>query len=234
VQNGGDEPVFDTRSLAARAYGLLFNEIVSGRLAPNQQIDIDGLAQQLGISRTPIKESLSRLAAEGVVDIVPRRGSFVSECHPQRLLDLLEVRRMLEVGCCADVASVASESDIARLRDLAEQMRRFDVEAIRSDFQKLMSLDQEFHDSFVSLARNAELIRMHRQARVHMLIGRVYFPSDSLDLQQMFAEHNAIVEALDARDVAALERAVGDHVKRVRDSVAERVDSHAGAHDAAR
>jgi DNA-binding GntR family transcriptional regulator len=220
----GELSSFDTRSLAARAYGLILNEIVSGRLAPNQQIDIDGLAQQLGISRTPIKESLSRLAAERLVDILPRRGTFVCEFNTKRLLDLLQVRRMLETGCCTEVAEAATHADVARLRDLAEEMRRFDADAIRSDFQTLIALDQEFHDRFVTLAGNAELIRMHRQARVHMLIGRVYFLSDSLDLEQMYAEHAAIVDALAARDVRRLETAVGDHITRVRDSVAARVD----------
>ena len=65
----GANEAFDTRSLTERVYGVLLNEILSGRLAPNTQIDIDEIGRRLQISRTPIKESLSRLAAEGLVDI---------------------------------------------------------------------------------------------------------------------------------------------------------------------
>ena len=212
---------FDTRSLSERVYGLLLNEIVSGRLGANAQIDIDDLARQLQISRTPIKESLSRLSAEGLVDIVPRRGSFVSRSHPRRLVELLDVRRMLEEGCCDDVTARADDEGIAALRAELKLMKEISsVEVWRAKVDDFVKLDQAFHVRFVALAGNSELDRLYERLHVHMHIGRVYYPSATIDLDRTMAEHEAIVDALERRDAEGLREVVRDHITRVRAFVA--------------
>jgi DNA-binding GntR family transcriptional regulator len=219
---------FDTRSLSERVYGLLLNEIVSGRLAANAQVDIDELARQLHISRTPIKESLNRLAAEGLVDIVPRRGTFVSRSHPRRLLELLDVRLMLEEGCSDDVAARADEAGVAALRAELDQMREFSTADVwRAKVDDFVKLDQAFHIHFVSLAGNAELDRLYERLHVHMHIGRVFYPSATIDLDRTMVEHEAIVEALERRDGPGLRQVVRDHIGRVRGFVAATLEPEA-------
>ncbi len=207
----------DKRSLSEQTYAILQAEIMSGRMPPGQRIDVDALAGTLGVSKTPIKESLRRLELEGLVEIAPRRASFVAAPNPRRLIDLLQVRRMLEVGACADVVGCSGDNDTAALLDTIRRTKELSVgEAEMPDLVAFLSLDQAFHTRFISIAGNIELNRIYEHLRGHMQVGRTYYMSRSLDIHQAIEEHTAIVHSLQAKDIPGLQAAVTVHIERVQ------------------
>src|SRR5689334_25339402 len=113
----------DERSLSERAYADLEEMIVTLKLAPGAAVSEQELAQRLGIGRTPIREALQRLAREGLVTILPRKGILVSETDPRKQLLVLEVRRELERLLCRSGAQRASEEQRQRFREIADGMR---------------------------------------------------------------------------------------------------------------
>jgi len=116
--------------------------IVTLKLAPGAAVSEQELAASLGIGRTPIREALQRLARESLVAILPRRGILVSEVNVKRQLRLLEVRRVLERLIATSAARRATDSERARLRELAA---RFEASAKMNDDVTFMRTDREFN-----------------------------------------------------------------------------------------
>lgn len=215
----------DKRSLSERTYAILQAEIVSGRMPPGHRIDVDALARTLEVSKTPIKESLQRLALEGLVDIAPRRASFVAASDPRRLIELLQVRRMLEVGACADVVAHSKEQDASSLHGMMAQMQAYARgNGDRSDLLPFLQFDQAFHSRFMAIAGNSELDRIYQHMRVHMQVGRAYYLSPSLDMSQTIEEHAAIMRCIEERDVPRLQGAVSTHIERVQAFIQARIN----------
>jgi DNA-binding GntR family transcriptional regulator len=129
-------------SLTDRAYADLEEMIVTLRIAPGTAVSEQELAQQLEIGRTPIREALQRLAREGLVSILPRRGIIVSGIDVTRQLRLLEVRRELERLIARTAARRATDEERARFRDVA---KRFEESARVNDDVSFMRTDREFN-----------------------------------------------------------------------------------------
>ena len=129
-------------SLTDRAYGDLEEMIVTLKLLPGAAVSEGELVDKVGIGRTPIREALQRLAREGLVAILPRRGIVVSEINVKRQLRLLEVRRELERLIARSAARRATDEERQHFRDLA---RRFETSAKANDDVSFMRTDREFN-----------------------------------------------------------------------------------------
>lgn len=145
------EGVESEGSLTDRAYKRLEELIVTLRLAPGAVLSEAHLAKQLSIGRTPVREALQRLAREGLVTILPRRGILVSEINVKRQLKLLEVRRELERLMARTCAQRASEAERAAFTEIADGM---DEAAARNDDITFMRLDRRFNLLLCQASRN--------------------------------------------------------------------------------
>ena len=156
----------DERSLSERAYADLEEMIVTLKLAPGAAVSEQDLAQRLGIGRTPIREALQRLAREGLVAILPRRGILVSEINVKRQLRLLEVRRELERLIARSAARRAADEERKRFEEVA---RRFQDSAKVNDDLAFMRTDREFNSLCSGASHNefaaGAMILMHSLSR---------------------------------------------------------------------
>jgi DNA-binding GntR family transcriptional regulator len=139
-------------SLTEAAYREIEERIVTLVLRPGQVLSEGMLVDALGIGRTPVREALQRLAREGLVVVIPRRGIIVSEIDVKSQLELLSVRREIERLMARLAAERASEADRDRFREIAEGLRRA---AITEDDVPFMRLDREFNDLVADACRNA-------------------------------------------------------------------------------
>jgi len=139
------------QSLTERAYGELEKLIVTLQLEPGAVLSESALAERLGIGRTPIREALHRLAREGLVVILPRRGILVSEINVRSQLRLLEVRREIERLMCKSAANRATDLERAEFREIAEGMV---ASAEADDDVTFMRLDLRFNKLVAQACRN--------------------------------------------------------------------------------
>lgn len=139
-------------SLSYKAYMLLEEMIVTLKLAPGSTVSEAALSKQLDIGRTPIREALQRLAREGLVVVLPRRGVLVSDINVKTQLKLLEVRREVERLIARTAARRATEAERTRFNELAEG---FEDAADHNDETRFMRLDHEFNNLELVAARNA-------------------------------------------------------------------------------
>ncbi len=157
------------RSLREEVYERLRSHMNEGRLRPGSYLDLNALAEEIGISRTPLRDALLRLESEGFVEILNRRGVRVAKLTLRVIRDIYELLGGLESTVLRSVAGRLTAETVARLRELNEEMERaLDV----SDFARFYDANLAFHDTYLALSDNAELAR-----HVHILKQRLYdFP----------------------------------------------------------
>lgn len=145
--------------LTGQAYRLLEEQIVTLRIVPGEVLSEYALAEQLGLGRTPIREALQRLAGEGLVAILPRKGILVTQTDTRTQLLVLEVRRELERLMCRAAATRATKDERARLREIATGMDRASKS---NDDMAFMRLDRDLNGLIVEAAHNEYAARAMR------------------------------------------------------------------------
>lgn len=206
-------PIAAPRVLKDEVYTILREAISNMDIysTPNPpRLDERKLAQEIGVSRTPVREALSRLEQEGFVRNIPRRGTFLVRKTKQEVLEVVYVMAALESMAARLVTERASDDDIARLHDLVDP---FDGEEARTHINEYSDSNVEFHQSLIGLSQ-CELIKtmadslfLHMRAiRAEALKDLEHHRSD-----QSVVDHRSIVEALEQRDADKVEKLVREH-----------------------
>ena len=177
----------------------LRRQILRGELKPGERLMEIGLANRLGVSRTPIREAIRKLENEGLVVMVPRKGAHVAEITRQELNDVLEVRRSLEVLAITKACESMTEKDILALK-AAEEAFAAQVARRDADITTLGEADEHFHDVIYQGTRNRRLVQMLNNLREQMYRFRVEYLKDTDIRQRLVREHDTIVKALEMRD----------------------------------
>jgi DNA-binding GntR family transcriptional regulator len=201
---GADREADDSETLTDRAYRLLEELIVTLALPPETILSEQSLAARLGIGRTPIREALQRLARDGLVVILPRRGILVSQINLKTQMRLLEVRRELERLMAKGAAERATPEESAWFATIARDMRRASDE---SDEMTFMRLDRQFNELVSQAARNEFASRA--MGLMHGLSRRFWYQHyrESGDLPLSARLHAEVAEAIAGGDAEAAAKA---------------------------
>lgn len=195
--------------MSDKVFELLRTQIVTGELRPNEPLIETDLAQRLSVSRTPIRESLQRLAAIGL--IVPRkRGWAVREYTAKEALERSEVRIALEGFAAFLAAQRGTDEQLQLCKRIHEDRLSVDP----SDADRRIKTNRDFHTAIIDAAGNAELKEAIYETGRFYLNHPVVRSSTHEEMALAHAEHAAIVEALLARDSDAAEKAMRAHIRR--------------------
>lgn len=192
--------------------------IFDGVLAPGSFIDEVALCADLAISRTPLREALKVLAAEGLVRHEPRRGSFVSQVTEQDLDEIFPVIALLEGRCALEATRNATDADIAALETLHTSLQRH-AEAKRiTDYY---AVNFQIHEAIITLANNRWLAQSIADLRKILKLARLQQLHAPGRLEQSLSEHLAVFAAIKARDGEAADAAMRTHLLRQREALRE-------------
>lgn len=207
---GGTSPLGD------QVYAALMEAIAERRLRPGERLMLDDLAAQMGVSRTPIRDALARLAAEGLVQPTGRRGFRVTPPTAEDLTDLYRLRLMCELYAVEEgIANVTPEL-LAALREHAAECVRLSVSPNPAEHLGVMAHDRGFHRLVVGLGGSRRLSELFERLSIHQQTYRtgVFLLIAPAELQAAYRlEHAAIVEALAQGQVEAAKRAIRHHVQ---------------------
>jgi DNA-binding GntR family transcriptional regulator len=215
-------------------YEVLLATLMNRRIAPGARMSIDGLARQLDVSPTPVREALARLEAEGMVQKKPNRGYTAAPVLDETgLRNLFAMRLLLEPSAAAAAAERIDDAAVAELAGIVEGMHRYSTvpEPGAEDYEGYREFAQQdalFHALVAQQSGNPLLADAVVRLRPHMHLFRLYFEHGIAS--QTDAEHSAILAALRARDPVAAERAMRRHVACSQDRmVGARGDRRHGA-----
>jgi DNA-binding GntR family transcriptional regulator len=212
------------QNMTDAVYDSLREAILSRRFAPGQRIQVDELRQQLGVSRTPLKDALNRLALQGLVRVAPRYGTFVSELRADVMAEVSDVRLVIEL--------YAVELGVPRISPQLLQRMRDHVEALKqtvgpqdncTDHMAFVASDHGFHQVVLEAAGNRTLMDVYENLNVHIQVARVYYMSTNQRAQQVCDEHQAILSAYESGNVAAAKEALTTHLETARRATLERL-----------
>lgn len=191
--------------VAARLRDLVFERV----LAPGSFIDELALAASWQISRTPLREAIKVLAAEGLVELVPRRGARVIELTDADAEQLFPVMAMLEGRCALEATQRAGDDDLAQLQRLHDGLERH---AAAHDLDGYYRINHEFHSLVQSLAANRWLDRATGDLRRFMRLWRGRQLKLPGRIEASLNEHRVLLDAMRQRDARRAERAMHDHL----------------------
>ncbi|WP_382158291.1 GntR family transcriptional regulator [Hydrogenophaga sp. ANAO-22] len=194
------------RALYEEVAELLRQRIFRRELEPGSWIDELKLAEEYGISRTPLREALKVLAAEGLVTMKVRRGAYVTEVSEKDLADVYHLLALLESDAAGVVAARASDEELASLQALHQEL-----EAAVGERDRFFALNEQFHMRVLELARNRWREQMVADLRKVMKLNRHNSLLKSGRIEESLAEHRAIVAALTQRDAALTVQRMREH-----------------------
>jgi DNA-binding GntR family transcriptional regulator len=190
--------------------------ILHGRLAAGARLGEVELAERLGVSRTPVREALTRLAAEGLVEIVPNRGARVATWTVAELEGVFDLRVSLEPRLAGLAAGAATDADVAALDELAHRMIAVGSPGPRQDLDALVPLNRAFHDRLVALADHPTLATALAAAIHPPIVRRNFHTYDEASLRRSLAHPAVIVAALRAGDPVWAQAVMTAHISNAR------------------
>lgn len=203
-------------SLHDEVAAQLRERIFAGELLPGTFLDEVRLAEELKISRTPLREALKVLTAEGLVRHELRRGCFVNEVTEQDLDEIFPVIALLEGRCAFEAAQHATDADVAALEDLHQKLSRH---AKAKRINEYYATNFAIHEAIIALAGNRWLAGVIGDLRKIVKLARLQQLHAPGRLEQSLSEHLAVFAALKARDPEGADAAMRTHLTRQREAL---------------
>lgn len=196
----------------------LRERIFAHELTPGDWIDEQKLAEQYGISRTPLREALKVLASEGLVELKPRRGCYVTEVSSQDIDEIFPLMALLEGRCACIAVQQATPADIRKLKAIHEKL---ELAAKEDRINAFFEANQEFHRSIQEMTNNRWLLSVIQDLRKVLKLSRLHSLSLEGRLQQSLDEHRVIMAAFEAGDAEKAEKSMHDHLLYGRAALAK-------------
>ena len=210
-------------SLHHQAAEKLRQQIFAGELAPGSFVDEAALCEQLAVSRTPLREALKVLVAEGLLRHEPRRGCFVAEITARDVDQIFPVMALLEGRAAYEATERAGPADIAALELLHQRLREH---AGAGRITEYYEANYAIHEAFITLADNRWLAQVIGDLRKILRLARHQTLHVSGRLQQSLAEHLQVFAALKSGDAGAAEQAMRQHLLAQREALRELARNH--------
>lgn len=201
-----------TGSLAQRAYQSLREAIIGLAYRPGEALKKPDICARLGVSRSPVSEAIARLAAEGLVDVVPQAGTFVARFSMEEIREGAFLREAIELAAVEELAERITEDQLVQLR---RNLRVQEALVQDGDFPGFYAMDGEMHGLILACTGHRKLGQVADTAWVHVNRARQLVLPVAGRVAQTLAEHRAVVEALEARDPAAARAAMRRHLRQL-------------------
>jgi DNA-binding GntR family transcriptional regulator len=218
------EPIDTSFSFKNKAYAALKNVIVKMDIYGSRseiRLDERKLAQDFGVSRTPVREAMAQLEREGFVRAVPRRGIFIVRKTKREVIEMITAWAALESMAARLITQSASDEEIAGLRKM---FATFENGKLRAHLDEYSDVNIEFHQTIIRLSRNAVLIDLAENLFTHMRMIRMKTIGEQDRADRSIRDHMHIIEGLETRDTARAETLVRDHALGLAEHVAKYAD----------
>ncbi|TPE53489.1 GntR family transcriptional regulator [Amaricoccus solimangrovi] len=211
-----NQPPLRRKSLHEELADNLRDLIISGELAPGTKVPEKELCAVFNVSRTPLREALKVLGADGLVVLEPNRGAWISRITVEDLEEVFPVMGALEALSGELACAHITDAEIAAVRALHDRMRA-EYEARHLD--GYFALNQEIHEAILRAARNNTLVNQYRMLASRVRRARYVANMTAERWEQAMAEHEEIIRCLEARDGAALAAILRDHLRNKLETV---------------
>ena len=222
-------PYITHLDLTEQTYRFLKDRILRREINPGEKILVEEIARGLRVSRTPVVNALKMLESDGLVEILPRRGTFVTHLNARDVAELFEIRLIIELHAAEQVFQ---EGKINLFLDAIErpmsQMQGAIAEDDYVDYEAFISGDRDMHMNLVRFLNNRRLIQIYSDLNVHMQVARAHYLDTVENALQAQREHEDMLNAIHGRDLNALKKALTDHINNVKARIQTLLEERGG------
>ena len=204
-------------------FGYLREAILEGKLEPGKRLMEMQLAENLGVSRTPVREAIRKLELEGLVVMVPRKGAYVADVSIKDMVEVLEIRAALEGLAASLAAERMTPKDVKILKVLADEFKKFHLE---QNFKGMIEKDIEFHEKIFESTGNEKLYQMSQGLREQIYRFRVRYISEYNQSDNLVIEHDKILKAISKKDSQLAYNYGWEHIESLRNHMINTVSSN--------
>jgi GntR family transcriptional regulator, rspAB operon transcriptional repressor len=221
--------LIDVTNINEKVYQLIKQNIIKFIYPPGHNLNINELKDALGVSPTPIKDALFKLAGEGLVVIYPRKGTYVKDVTGEDIHEIIQTRLILETAVVADIANRISDEQLQILEGFYQKGLSIKVDQDNiDDYKAFMESDSQFHLSFFLFWGNKRVTEIYRNLNAHMQIARYRLMHHTRSKNPWTdQEHREILTALQERNTARAQEAVRRHLVRLEKACLEAAGSEA-------
>ncbi|HET8547645.1 MAG TPA: GntR family transcriptional regulator [Bryobacteraceae bacterium] len=200
-------------------YEALRESILARLFKPGERLQMTHIAEKLGVSMTPLRQAIQRLAAEGLIEIRPRSGTFITRLDAREVDETCEIRCALECLAGEKAIERIAEDELEEFRSI---LRKLEKPVVSAESRKRHEqANTRFHNHLIACSGNQRLVEMYNGLNAHLQIARLHagdlYWADRLKAEQR--EHERIVTALEARNPAELRQALREHILRAKQSL---------------
>ena len=210
------QEVTDKFSLRGRVFHKIRDDILSGKYKDNEELKEVAIGEELGVSRTPVREAFRQLELEGLIHIIPNKGAYVTGITVKDVKDIYMIRSLLE-GLCAKWATTNITQE--QLEELEENVYLAEFHASKGHTQQITELDNRFHEILYEAAGSKMLERQLRDFHGYVLRVRKKTLAKYKRSTQSNKEHKQILEAIKENDAAKAERVANEHILNAYDNM---------------
>ncbi len=215
--------------LTEQTYHFLKERILKREISPGEKISVEEVARGLGVSRTPVVNALKILESDGLVEIQPRRGTFVTHFATQDVAELFEIRLLIELYAAE---TIFAQDQVAELLEKFEgplsQMHAAISEADYVDYESFISGDRDLHMHLVKFLNNQRLVRIYTELNVHMQVARAHYLDTVENALQAQKEHQDMLAAIKNDDLAGMKEALTSHIMNVKGRILTLLEDRGG------
>jgi len=215
-------------TLTQQVCNLLKWKILEGKLTAGMRVWADDLAEELGVSIAPVKEALLILAGEGLINNIPRRGSVVRTFSVREMHELYQVRRLLEIEALEIMfeKNLVADVFVSKLQTINQKIGRLRKNSEFKDRSAAFELDWEFHQQFMQNCQQSLLVELYSRLNTQAQIIRYASWNIGPRGDKTFNEHDALIEALAARNIDAARQSIVAHLGSILDDFDQTITSH--------
>lgn len=199
----------DKYSLRGRVFNRIRDDILNGRFKENDELRETAISEELGVSRTPVREAFRQLELEGLIRIVPNKGAYVTGISTSDVADIYEIRSLLE-GLCARWATKKISQE--KLDEMEEIILLSEFHLSKKHFDQLTELDNRFHQLLYEACESKILIHLLKDFHQYVQRQRQQTLSDYDRSKESIAEHKLIMEAMKAGNAELAEKLADQHI----------------------
>jgi len=203
------------RPLREIVFETLREAIITGVLKPGERLMEVQLAEEMGVSRTPVREAIRKLELENFVVMVPRKGAYVADISTKDIVDVFEIRAALETLAAGLAAERITDEELEELQ------RILVLNAESKTLEELVTVDTKFHDVLYRASRNERLVQIISNLREQIQRFRSTTLATPGRMKNTLEEHKRIVDAVSERNVALAQRLAQEHIENAENSMLE-------------
>lgn len=204
------------KPLGEVVFEYLRESILNGALRPGERLMEISLAEQMGVSRTPVREAIRKLEKEKFVEMIPRKGAYVADLTAKDILDVLEMRIILEGFAAALAAERMTEEELA---DLISSYDKFEEAVKEENRSYMLEMDNEFHNHIFKATKNNKLIEIVKDLHDQFQRFRLIYFNEFDNYSELQTWHERILKAIKERNASDAREAAEQHVQLIMDIV---------------